>query len=198
MKQLGFHCFINPFEGMFNSYVWQDKSIFSIEDLKLFVLNVPGTYPAWKINGEMITGVLSPSVSCFPKELEVIIRKNWIIEGRDLKEAFKAFEVKKRFFLRRLKEDFDLMVFVIRLPDVISHYTIGDEKNLEVGINATALITNIFKNSNFDDYLVTIKKKQKTGKILRIGLGLDGSFVTDDTSVTTSIQEPLSLLSNLT
>ena len=57
-----------------------------------------------------------------------------------------------------------------------------EEKNIEIGVNATALITNIFSSTSFDDYLLTLKKKLKSGKTLRVGLGLDGSFLTDDPS----------------
>jgi len=114
--------------SIFNSFVWRDKSILSFGDVKTFALNIPGTYPAWKINGEMITGILSPSISCFPKELEDTIKKNWIIEGRSLPDIFKAFEMKARLFLQKLKENYDLMIFVIRLPDAISHRILGDKK----------------------------------------------------------------------
>lgn len=68
--QLGYYWFTHPKKGLFNSYVWRKKSIFSHSQLKSFILNVPGTYPGWKINGEMITGMLSPVISCYPKELK--------------------------------------------------------------------------------------------------------------------------------
>lgn len=94
-----------------------------MKELKSFVLNVPGTYPAWKINGEMITGMMSPSLSCFPAELKFIIKKNWIISGKTILECFKAFNMKKRLFFRKLREDFNIMTYVIRLPDSLSHHT---------------------------------------------------------------------------
>lgn len=128
VEQLGYYTFIHPEKGIFNSSVWRDKAIFSINDLKVFALNIPGAYPVWKVNGEIISGILSPSISCFPKELEIIIRKNWIVEGRNLSEIFKAFKMKKSLFLRKLEEDFDLMVYVIRVPDAISHRVISDKK----------------------------------------------------------------------
>ena len=87
--------------------MWREKSIFSITDLRIFALNVPGTFPAWEINGQMITGILSPSFSSFPKELEQTYNKNWIIEGRTLSEIFKAFEVKKNLLLKKIEENFD-------------------------------------------------------------------------------------------
>jgi predicted AlkP superfamily phosphohydrolase/phosphomutase len=120
---LGYYWFNHPNKGIFKSNEWQKKSIFSLTNLKFFVLNVPGTYPAWKINGEMITGMMSPSIDCYPQELKYFIRNNWIIDGRDWKEIFKAFEIKKKLFLKKINGDFDLLVYVIRLPDVLSHCT---------------------------------------------------------------------------
>jgi len=159
IEELGFFSFIHPFKGMFNSNVWKERSIFSREDLRVFILNVPGTYPAWRVNGEMITGILSPSISCFPKELEFILKKNWIIEGKTISEIFKAFELKSRLFLKKMKEDFDLMVFVIRVPDSVSHYCVNDEKS---GINYLNLgykkiddfLGKIIEQNNFDNLLI--------------------------------------------
>ena len=120
---MGYFFFDHPSKGLFNSFAWQEKSIFSLIQSKVFVLNVPGTYPAWKINGEMIAGMMSPKISCFPPELNFFIGKNWIIDGQSIPEIFEAFERKKRLFLRKLKEDFALMTYVIRLPDTLSHHT---------------------------------------------------------------------------
>ncbi|MFW9882212.1 MAG: alkaline phosphatase family protein, partial [Candidatus Thorarchaeota archaeon] len=121
-EQLDYYFFDHPNKGLFNSYAWKEKSIFSLIESKIFVLNVPGTYPAWKINGEMISGMMSPKISCFPPELNFFIGKNWIIDGQSISEIFGAFERKKKLFLRKLKEDFELLVFVIRLPDTLSHH----------------------------------------------------------------------------
>ncbi|MFW9881164.1 MAG: alkaline phosphatase family protein, partial [Candidatus Thorarchaeota archaeon] len=122
-EQLGYYFFDHPNKGLFNSNAWKEKSIFSLIESKIFVLNVPGTYPAWKINGEMISGMMSPKISCYPPELNYFIGKNWIIDGQSISEIFEAFEIKKRLFLRKLKEDYALMVYVIRLPDALSHHT---------------------------------------------------------------------------
>lgn len=134
-ENLGYLTFIHPIKGVFNSNVWRDKSIFSIKALRIFALNVPGTYPAWEINGQMIAGILSPLFSSFPKNLEQIYKKNWIIEGRTLKEIFKAFKIKKNLFLEKLNEDFNLLTFVIRVPDAISHRVFGSERIVNTYIN---------------------------------------------------------------
>jgi len=122
-EQMGYYWFDHPTKGLFNSGIWKEKSIFSINKVKQFVLNVPGTYPAWKINGEMITGMMSPSISCYPAELKYFLRKDWIIDAKDINKCFKAFDIKKELLLKKLKEDFNLITYVIRLPDTLSHNT---------------------------------------------------------------------------
>ncbi|MFX1315208.1 MAG: alkaline phosphatase family protein [Promethearchaeota archaeon] len=159
VEGLGYYTFIHPLKGIFNSSVWRDKSIFSINEMKIFALNVPGTYPAWKINGEMITGILSPSVSCYPKELEFLINKYWIIEGEDIPEIFKAFGIKKRMFLQKMKEDFNLMVYVIRLPDAISHRVKGGKKKIIELMNLgyekiDEFIGEVLAMKNFDNLII--------------------------------------------
>ncbi|MFX0010844.1 MAG: alkaline phosphatase family protein [Candidatus Hermodarchaeota archaeon] len=159
VDQLGYYTFIHPEKGIFNSTVWKDEAILSIKELKVFALNIPGAYPAWKINGEIISGILSPSISCFPKELEIIIRKNWIVEGKNISEIFKAFDMKKRLFLRKLKEDFDLLVFVIRVPDALSHRVIGDKKTISGHINygykkIDDFLGEIIKQNNYDNLII--------------------------------------------
>lgn len=119
--QLGFSYFSHPKKGLFNSSFWRDYSIFSIPLIRSFVLNIPGTYPAWRINGEMFSGLMSPRLTCYPKELEFIYGRNWISGGNSLSQNFKAFNMKKKIFMRKLHEDFDLLIYVIRLPDAISH-----------------------------------------------------------------------------
>jgi predicted AlkP superfamily phosphohydrolase/phosphomutase len=73
----------------------------------------------------MITGLLTPQINknmCFPYELINKIDKNWIIDGKTIEEVFKAYEIKKSFFIKKLKEKFDLFIFIIRVPDCISHH----------------------------------------------------------------------------
>lgn len=136
--------------------MWREKSILSIKDLRIFSLNIPGTYPAWKINGEMISGILSPSISCYPKELEFILKKNWIIEGKNLEEILQAFEMKKNLFLRKIREDFELMIFVIRVPDSISHRVGGNRKkildSMQLGYEKIDnFLGELFREDNFDN-----------------------------------------------
>jgi len=158
-EKLGYYFFDHPNKGLFNSYVWRDKSIFSIIKKKSFILNVPGTYPAWKINGEMITGILSPKFSSFPPELKFFLSNHWIIEGKNIPEIFKAFEIKKKLFLQKLKEDFEFLVLVIRLPDSISHHSAMDRRYLTNYIHLgykkiDDFLGEILKLRNFDNLII--------------------------------------------
>ncbi|MFX1352811.1 MAG: alkaline phosphatase family protein [Promethearchaeota archaeon] len=159
VSELGYYTFIHPTRGIFNSKVWRDKSILSIKDLKIFAINVPGTYPAWPINGEMITGILSPSISCYPKELQEKIEDKWIIEGKNLSEILSAFEMKKNLFLKKIKEDFDLLVFVIRVPDAISHRVLGEKETILNAMNLgykkiDEFLGEILEEKQFDNLLI--------------------------------------------
>lgn len=110
---------------MFSSRVWRDRSIFSIKNLRQFVLNVPGTYPAWEINGEMICGMMSPTLSTYPLELKFSLKENWILDEQTVQDCFDSFNIRKKLFLKKLGDNFELLTFVVRLPDHISHLSKG-------------------------------------------------------------------------
>ena len=102
---------------------------------------------------------MSPSISCFPPELKFFIRNNWIIDGKSLIEIFNAFEIKKTLFLRKLKEDFNLMVYVIRLPDSISHHAHLSREKVFNYINLgykkiDDFLGEILNYKNFDNILI--------------------------------------------
>jgi predicted AlkP superfamily phosphohydrolase/phosphomutase len=158
-EQIGYYWFDHPEKGLFNSNIWKEKSIFTLIPSRIFVLNVPGTYPAWKINGEMITGMMSPSISCFPSELKFFIEKNWIIDGKNIPEVFEGFEAKKSLFLRKLKEDFDLMVYVIRVPDCLTHHSHLNPEQVFDYISSgykkiDAFLGEILTSKNFDNIFI--------------------------------------------
>lgn len=158
-EQLGYCWFNNPLKGLFSSFKWQQRSLFSRESMKSFILNVPGTYPAWQINGEMITGMMSPSISTYPPELTSRLPKEWIINGKSIPEVFKAFDMKKQIFLERLKEDYNLLVYVIRVPDSISHHTHLDRNHisnyLEIGYKKIdEFLGEVMNSSNFDNLFI--------------------------------------------
>ncbi len=143
-EQLGYYFFTHPTKGLFNSSVWRDKSIFTILKVKQFILNVPGTFPAWKINGEMISGMLSPTINCYPPELKFFLNKDWIIDGKTIQNSFKAFEMKSTLFLKKFNENFNLMTYVIRLPDSLSHHSHVPRNILENYLDLKKSLTFLF------------------------------------------------------
>ena len=157
--QLGYYWFIHPKKGLFNSNFWRDKAIFSIPSLKSFILNIPGTYPAWEINGEMITGMLSPQISYYPENLNFKYKNDLIIDGRNVHQIFKAFDIKKEIFLEKLEGDFNLLAYVIRMPDAISHH--AQQTKLKT-LNYIYLsykkidtfLGEILKNKNIDNIII--------------------------------------------
>lgn len=59
----------------------------------------------------------------YPNSLIESIDRSWIIDGKNIHQIFKAFEIKKKLFLTKLEQDFNLLVFVIRIPDGITHHS---------------------------------------------------------------------------
>ncbi len=73
----------------------------------------------------MITGMLSPVLNermVYPNTLLSQLDSNWIIDGNTIPKILKAFEIKKQLFLSKLNNDFNLLSFVIRVPDCITHH----------------------------------------------------------------------------
>ncbi len=147
---------------MFSSKLWKDKSIFSIPAIKSFCLNIPSTYPAWEINGEMITGLLTPSINdkmAYPKDIIKNLKKNWIIDGENINQIYEAFILKKELFLKKIDQDFNLLTYVIRIPDCISHHPNfrirKTQENLKKGyIEIDNFIGEILNAHDFDNLIL--------------------------------------------
>ncbi len=120
-QQLGFPYFYSKNKGLFNSKVWKEKAIFSNKNFKSLVLKIPGTYPAWPINGMMISGILAPKISCYPKELIFEIAEDWVTEHKNISDVFDDFLISKKFFMKKYPNDFDLSIFYSNIPDALSH-----------------------------------------------------------------------------
>lgn len=158
-EDLNYYWFDHPKNGLFNSNFWKSKSIFSMEDIKHFIINVPGTYPAWKINGEIIAGMLSPYPNCYPDSIKNELNDDWIIDGKSIQECFKAFKIKKNLFLKKLNQNFNLLTFVIRLLDTLSHHTKLDWKivknYLNLGyIKIDQFLGEIIENHEIDNIMI--------------------------------------------
>ena len=158
-EDLGFYYFTHPDKGLFNSSFWRDKSIFSLINEKSFIMNVPGTFPSWKINGEMITGMLSPSINCFPSELKLSIQKNWIIDADNVPESFSAFKLKSSLFLKKMNEDFKFLAYVIRIPDNLTHRSHGGKERTlsliyQVYLKIDKFLGKILENEQVDNIII--------------------------------------------
>lgn len=129
-----------------NSTLWKGEFIWDIvskEEYNVGVLNVPGTYPAYKINGVMISSILTPSdePSTYPKYL--LRNVDYIIDQKDgpaligKKKYFnELLEInRKRFEVFREiedKHDFDLLILVFTITDRVQHIMIDNWEKIEL------------------------------------------------------------------
>ena len=121
-----------------NSYSFKGKDLWNIigeYGKKSIVINIPGTYPAKKINGILISGPISPEFekAVYPTEIVSYLKskgyKNfpeskWSIEKeRVLDEVRKIHKIQSEIALHFLKnEDWDFFHFTFFLTDPIMHY----------------------------------------------------------------------------
>jgi len=131
---------------------------------KVGVINVPITYPPERIDGFMITGMLTPSLeNCtYPPELKNKL-KDYIIDiessgkflppfGKINKEGFfeelnKMADNRLKNVLKLLKKDWDLFIVVFRFLDAAQHIFWKDKEYLE----------KLYKKADY--ILKTIQKK---------------------------------------
>ncbi len=132
--KIGFFGFMK--EGkIFSSNSWKDKSIFNTlnsHGKKIIAINIPGTYPTWEIDDIMVSGMLSPDISCHGIDKEELKKKGYIIEG-DKKDAEKAFLARASLAEDLMGKNFDLFVVVLRYPDSLSHISVKDWKKYLLG-----------------------------------------------------------------
>ena len=121
-----------------NSYSFKGKDIWNIigeYGKKSIVINMPGTYPATKINGILISGPVSPEFekSIYPSELISYLKnknyKNfpvskWSIEREKvLNEVKEIHKIQSEVALHFLKnEDWDFFHFTFFLNDPMMHH----------------------------------------------------------------------------
>ena len=100
----------------------------SLYGYKVAVINVPGTYPAWKVNGIMISGFPSPKISAYPPDLIKELPKDRM-DTEEIANVSKKLELMKKqterlieLILFLAKKKFDLIVCVFRIVDVFLHH----------------------------------------------------------------------------
>jgi len=123
--------------SLVNSRSIDGETIFDMlsrHNKKVIAINVPVTYPPWKINGIMITGMLSPENGeiTYPPELKaelgdyrVDIRTSYK-EGKEQEmiDDLEELLVKRTKLTKRLlkEQDWDFAMVVFRGTDLIPHY----------------------------------------------------------------------------
>jgi len=140
--------------NVFNSSYWKGKAIWDLTKKKSIIINVPGTYPPWKINGLMITGLLTPERKNFtyPKEIEKEIGVEYVIEAdHNLKSVDVALEKRIELVKKLYKKKHDLFILVIRALDATSHISDDIEnykKRIKLIDHNLGEIMKIFKDYN--------------------------------------------------
>jgi len=128
----------NRFE-LVNSHLWRGKLIWDrLRDLRFLVLNIPFTYPPYRINGHMVAIDFSPpSRYTYPRELEAELEQRFGLSsvrcspGSGVEALYKEEEaVLEVFRYLRQKEEYDVAVVRFGLPDHVTHRTV-DVKEIE-------------------------------------------------------------------
>lgn len=144
----GIYGFVEPKKFSYDIFIptYKDikkKTIYDyLKDLKIISINVPITYPVFKINGILISGFLAPDLKkgVYPEEILKFLQKNgyildvdpWLArEGKKEKFLEKIYEATdKRFLVMEefLKEDGKVNILHIMETDRLFHFFLDDKK----------------------------------------------------------------------
>ena len=167
--------------------------ILSRRDIKSLILNIPGTYPPYPINGHLIALDFAPWTSnTYPREIENILYKELDLgkvkkiqevahKGKNaILNAIYDEENKILEILLRFSEIYNYDVAFVRfgIPDHVSHHSTNDDDMLECHIFMDNILKKILKSIDFDYLLVVsdhgIEKRNERFNINDVlrGLGL--------------------------
>jgi len=106
---------------------------------KVFVMNVPMTYPPRKVNGKLVSGFLCSDLlkGTYPKEFASELYKlgykidtdsSLALENLEkfLKDIDVTFEAKKKVMFHYLTDNYDFMMFHFMVTDRINHFMMGN------------------------------------------------------------------------
>lgn len=106
---------------------------------KVFVMNVPMTYPPEKVNGKMVSGFSCRDLTkgTFPKEFaselyklgyKIDVDSSLAFENLDkfLKDVHKTFDSRRKVMFHYLDEKWDFMMFHFMAPHRINHFMLGN------------------------------------------------------------------------
>ena len=141
-------------------------------DVKVASINVPATYPPWKINGFMVTGMMTPRSkdnAYYPKDLKkeldklvgtYEIHEDW---GRDFEEGHMLRSIvsvgrKQHKSLLHLLPRVNFAFYVYRATDMISHlYFVKNVRKVEeIYGEADRFISKILALLKEDDLLIIV------------------------------------------
>lgn len=168
---------------LFNSTDYKGRLIWdflSKKGIKSLVLNVPGTYPPFPIEGHLIGLDLTPLEHCtYPDNLEKILIEefdlNTLKESQKMltrgeKYALKVIEAEEKKVLEILisfsqKNSYDIIFVRFGIPDHVSHHSLRDEKMESCHILMDVLLKKILQSIEYD-YLLLVSdhglKKEDT------------------------------------
>jgi len=155
-------------EWEFRLYTSKNKKTKEIWDYlgnkKSIVINLPLTYPPYKINGLMVTGMLTPDTDSnftYPKELKKEILKlfpsyrielNWNeYKGKKqkfLKDLYKMTEERIKLFWHFFKMDWQFFFFVFVGTDRIQHIIWDDNELLKYYMYIDKFVGELIKKIN--------------------------------------------------
>jgi len=106
---------------------------------KVFIMNVPLTYPPKKVNGKIVSGFLCSDLTkgTYPKAFASELYKlgykidtdsSLAFESLDkfLKDLYETFEARRRAMFHYLRDEWDFMMFQFMETDRINHFMFGN------------------------------------------------------------------------
>ncbi len=128
-----------------NSELWRGQFVWdklSSKGYKVGVLNVPGSYPAYRINGVIVTGMLTPSKKPHTYPNDLLKNENYQIDpetgtlllGKEalFKELVKINKKRFKVFKKLVnKYKFDVLLMVFTITDRVQHFMWDDSKKIE-------------------------------------------------------------------
>lgn len=135
--------------------------IFSQNNMECIVIGVPVTYPAYPINGIMITGFLTPQrdkYCVYPEEMLEILPENYKFfinyfkyknENVFLKDLYSSLKIKFSLVNKLIKNyEWDILIFVISETDWIQHFFYKHKSHPEYE-KGQKIILDFFKKVDF-------------------------------------------------
>lgn len=134
----------------------------SFEEKKKIVVNWPMTFPAKKINGIMISGMLTPSKKSnftYPETFKHKIPEDYKIEPENednFKDIIDTFDSQKKLIEKLIKSEWDMFFYVVRTTDSLQHFFYNDSKKIETLYRKVDRLLELILNSIDDETLLVL------------------------------------------